>query len=112
MVFLEAAREEGARGVAASEEVVRAAGPVGVAVGGDVVDCAVQCQVDGKSRIGAVVARELGISEVDGCFLIHGEFGLRGLGVGGERTSRVFHSLALVHHGLYPQVILSPLMTR
>lgn len=59
-VFLETARDEGARGVAAGEEVVVARGTVHHAVGGDVEDGAVDGEVDGEGGVGAVVEGELG----------------------------------------------------
>lgn len=68
-VFGEAAREEGARGVAAREEVVASAGAVGLRGGADVVDCAVEGEVDGELWVGAVVGGELHVGEVDLGFL-------------------------------------------
>ena len=59
-VFLETARDEGARGVAAGEEVVVARGTVHHAVGGDVEDGAVDGEVDGEGAVGAIVEGELG----------------------------------------------------
>lgn len=68
-VLLEAARDEGAGGVAAREEVVAAAGPVHGAVGGDVEDGAVDGEVDGEGGVGAVVEGELLGGEVEGAAL-------------------------------------------
>ncbi len=65
-VLLEAAGHEGARGVAASKEVVRAAGAVEVAAGGDVVDAAVQADVDWFGGVGAVEGGELGVGQANG----------------------------------------------
>ena len=59
-VFLETARDEGARGVAAGEEVVVSRGAVHHAVGGDVEDGAVDGEVDGEGAVGAIVEGELG----------------------------------------------------
>ena len=68
-VFLETARDEGARGVAAGEEVVVSRGTVHHAVGGDVEDGAVDGEVDGEGGVGAVVKGELGGVKMDGAFL-------------------------------------------
>ena len=54
-VFLETARNEGARCVAASEEIVVAAGAIHHAVCGDVEDGAVYGEVDGEGGVGAIV---------------------------------------------------------
>lgn len=59
-VFLKAARDEGARGVAAGEEIVVPRRTVHHAVGGDVEDGAVDGEVDGEGGVGAVVEGELG----------------------------------------------------
>jgi len=59
-VFLKTARHEGARCVAAGEEVVVAAGAVHHAVCGDIEDGAVHGEVDGEGRVGAVVEGEVG----------------------------------------------------
>ena len=59
-ILLETARDKGARGVAAGEEVVVARGAVHHAVGGDVEDGAVDGEVDGEGGVGAVVEGELG----------------------------------------------------
>jgi hypothetical protein len=60
-VFGEAAGEEGTRGIVACEEVVTATGPVGCGRDGNVVDCAVESEVDGAFGRGAVVGEELGV---------------------------------------------------
>lgn len=54
-VFLETAGDESTRGITAGEKVVAAAGTVDVAAGRDVVDGAVQCNVDGFQRVAAIV---------------------------------------------------------
>ena len=59
-ILLETARDEGARGVAAGEEVVVSRGAVNHAVGGDVEDGAVDGEVDGEGAVGAIVEGELG----------------------------------------------------
>ena len=59
-VLLEAARDEGARGVAAGEEVVIAAGAVHHSVCRDVEDGAVDGEVDREGGVRAVVEGELG----------------------------------------------------
>lgn len=59
-ILLETARDEGARGVAAGEEVVVSRGAVHHAVGGDVEDGAVDGEVDGEGAVGAIVEGELG----------------------------------------------------
>ena len=59
-ILLETARDEGARGVAAGEEVVVSRGTVHHAVGGDVEDGAVDGEVDGEGGVSAVVEGELG----------------------------------------------------
>lgn len=69
LVFPEAARDEGARGVAAGEEVVRTAGAVGLGGGGHVIDGAVEGEVDGLLRVRAVVGSELIVSEADAAVL-------------------------------------------
>lgn len=68
-IFLKTARDEGARGVAAGEEIVVARGTVHHAVGGDVEDGAVDSEVDGEGGVGAVVKGELGGVKMDGAFL-------------------------------------------
>lgn len=65
-VAIETRSHEGARGICASEEVVRTAWAVEAGAGGNIVDCAVDCQVKGLSGIGAIVGAELGICEKDG----------------------------------------------
>lgn len=57
---METARHEGARRVAASEEVVVPAGAVHHAVCGDVEDGAVNSKVDGEGGVGAVVESQVG----------------------------------------------------
>lgn len=64
-VVCETARQERARRVVAREEVVAPSRPVGGRRGGDVVDCAVEREVDGLCGVGAVVGEELGVCEVD-----------------------------------------------
>ena len=64
-VFGETAGEEGARGVFAGEEVVGATGSVGRGRDGDVVDCAVEGEVDGLGGVAAVVVGEFGVREGD-----------------------------------------------
>ena len=68
----EAARDVGARGVAAGKVVVGASRAVDAAAGGDVVDGAVDGEVDGLGVVGAVVGGEFFESEVEGTFLLHG----------------------------------------
>lgn len=70
-VFLETARHEGAGGIAAGEEVVVAAGAVDEWVGGDVEDGAVDGEVDGEGRVGAVVGGELVGGEEEGALLYY-----------------------------------------
>jgi hypothetical protein len=64
-VFGEAARQEGARRVPPREEVVAPAGAVGGGRARDVVDGAVDREVDGLGRVAAVIGRELCIGEVN-----------------------------------------------
>lgn len=65
-IFLETARDEGARGVAPGEEIVAPAGPVDGRVGRDVEDGAVDGEVDGEGGVGAIVEGEFGGGEVNG----------------------------------------------
>lgn len=69
-VRVEAARDESARCVAAREERVRAPWSVDLAAGADVVDCAVQRDVDWFRRVGAVVLQEFEVVEADGTRLV------------------------------------------
>ena len=62
-VFDKTPRQEGARGVPASEEVVAAARPVGLRRRRDVVDSAVESEIDGFVWVGAVVLAELDVGE-------------------------------------------------
>lgn len=64
-VFGETASQKGARGVAAGEDVVGAAGPVSSGGGRDIVDCAVEREVDGFCGVAAVVKCEFSVGEVD-----------------------------------------------
>ena len=105
--------QEGARGVAAREEVVAAAGPVGRGRGGYVVDCAVKGEIDWFGGVGAVEEGEFGVGEGDVAVLDnHRQCGLWDTGRDWGRTSRLFHSPARVHHTLYPHVIDSPLVAK
>ena len=45
--------------------MVAAAGAVDAAAGGDVVDCAVQGEIDGEIGVGSIVQVELGVGQVD-----------------------------------------------
>lgn len=56
-VFLETAGYKRTGCVTAGEEIITAAGAVDVAAGGDVVDCAVESDVDGFAGVFAVVGR-------------------------------------------------------
>lgn len=58
-VFLEAAGDKGARGIAAGKDAVGASGAVHVAALGDVVDGAVDGEVDGFGFVGAIEGLEL-----------------------------------------------------
>lgn len=113
-VFLETAGQEGARGVAAGEEVVGSAGPVGLRRDGYVVDGAVEGQVDWFTGGRAVVLEELHVGEVDLGFLEVGK-SVKGEGVGvrsgevgvkgrrtrhGIRTRAFCHSRSRVHFPL------------
>lgn len=64
-VGVKAGSNEGPRCVGAAKEGVRTAWAVEVGAFGDVVDCAVDGQVDGFGGIGAVVVAELGVCEGD-----------------------------------------------
>ena len=68
-VGVEAARQERARGIAPGEEVVRAAGSVRRRADADVVNGAIDGEVDGLGRVGAVVGFELVVGEVNGSVL-------------------------------------------
>jgi hypothetical protein len=68
-VCVEAAGEKRARGVAAREEVIRAAGAVGQGADADVVDCAVEGKVDGLCGVGAIVGFEFFVGEGNGAVL-------------------------------------------
>lgn len=69
-IRVEAPADKGARGISAGEEVVRAAGAVRVSAGRDVVDGAVEGEVDWLFGVGAVVGQELFIREVDWAALL------------------------------------------
>jgi hypothetical protein len=93
--------------------VVGAAGTVGLGVCRDVVDGAVEGEVDRFAWVGAVVFEELLVSQGDSSLL----FPVRNLDLARQerrwgRTYRAFHSRALVHHGLKPHVMLSPEVDR
>lgn len=58
-VLLEAATDKGARGIAAGKDAVGASGPVHVAALGDVVDGAIDGEIDGFGFVGAIKGLEL-----------------------------------------------------
>jgi hypothetical protein len=68
-VLDEAPGDERARGILACEDVVAAAGAVDAAAGRDVVNGAVEREVDGLARVTAVVGEELGVGQGDGSLL-------------------------------------------
>tara|TARA_R110002003_G_scaffold130_11_gene12228 strand:+ start:7924 stop:8271 length:348 start_codon:yes stop_codon:yes gene_type:complete len=105
-VFLETTRQESARGVAAREEVVGATRAVGRRGDGDVVDGAIEGEVDWFLGVGAVVGGEFGVGEVDFallenvlvcacCRMVEVRVGKRW-----RRTRMALHSRARVHQAL------------
>lgn len=68
-VFSKAASDEAARGVLACEDVVASTGAIDAAASSDIVDSAVEREVDWLVRIAAVVGEKLGVGQGDGSLL-------------------------------------------
>lgn len=62
-VFGKAASDESASGILACEDVVASTWSIDAAASGDIVDRAVECEVDRLVRVASVVGEELGVGQ-------------------------------------------------